>query len=68
MRVFVRRGECRRCCACCIRDKCPALGVALDGRPGCTIYETRPQSCRAAPRGPWELPEGCGYWFEVYDR
>ena len=65
--VLIRHGECNRCGACCLRDRCPALGIAQDGRPGCTQYETRPMSCRASPRNPQELMPGCGYWFEVIE-
>ncbi|MHC4883561.1 MAG: hypothetical protein ACYTGH_00600 [Planctomycetota bacterium] len=67
-----RRGECRRCGACChLLFKCPMLVVHEDGRTSCRIHNRRPDNCRFFPLDPRDVHERdiqmpcstCGYHF-----
>ena len=62
--VSRRKGECRRCGACCsIAFRCPSLRE----RNQCAIYETRYEQCRWFPidaRDLKYLGDTCGFYFE----
>jgi len=50
-----RRGECRRCGACCrLLFACPFLQTLGDGNTRCRIHARRPRNCRIFP-----LDEAC---------
>lgn len=68
-----RRGECKRCGACCaLLWQCPHLDFDGDGNALCRIYDKRYVNCRIFPLDESELKErdfvrpdtACGYWFE----
>jgi hypothetical protein len=66
-----RRGECRRCGACCrLVYRCPFL--RMDGDLAvCTVHQRRPQNCRIFPVDRLDLEDRdlvdparpCGFWF-----
>ena len=59
-----RRGECKRCGACCsIMFRCPHL----QGVNQCGIYEKRYKQCSLFPIDPRDLRylhDVCGFWFD----
>ena len=68
-----RRGECKRCGACCaLLWRCPHLDFDDEGKAICRIYRKRYVNCRIFPLDRSELKERdlvkadtiCGYWFE----
>ena len=64
----LRRGECRRCGACCsIAFRCPHLANGNH----CTIYEHRYMQCRLFPIDERDLRgrfRGCGFWFQPLEQ
>ena len=67
-----RRGECRRCGACCrLVHRCLFLRMA-DGVASCTIHKYRPANCRIFPVDERDLADrdliapslSCGFFFE----
>ena len=61
----LRRGECRRCGACCtLLFRCPHLRGANE----CGTYQRRYLQCRLFPIDERDLAEvegRCGFWFET---
>lgn len=67
-----RKGECKRCGACCqLLFHCAFAAECKEGI-GCKIYKNRPVNCRIFPLHPRDLSERdivapnqpCGYYFE----
>ncbi len=71
-RLAQRKGECKRCGACCrLLFKC-AYVDDCKGHTECRIYQNRPVNCRIFPFNKQHLherdilrpDEPCGYYFE----
>jgi Fe-S-cluster containining protein len=68
-----RKGECKRCGACCkLLFKCPLLKEMPDGSTECKIHHKRPGNCKLFPLDSKDIEERnhllpdlpCGYYFE----
>lgn len=60
---YERRGQCIRCGACCLNEKCDRLAFA-DGKAACRWYpDNRPEKCHVFPGNPPIVFKSCGYWF-----
>lgn len=68
----MRRGECRRCGACCkLMFRCPAF-EEKNGIANCKIYKYRSRICQLFPLDKRDLADRdlieptkqCGFWFE----
>lgn len=57
-------GQCNRCGACCIAEKCKHL-LVKDGIATCLIFDSpnRPDYCKMWPNNPPILFKTCGYYF-----
>jgi uncharacterized protein len=71
-RLAARKGECKRCGACCrLLVQC-AFAEACHAGTACRIYKRRPVNCRTFPYEPSHFAERdllkpeqpCGYYFE----
>lgn len=70
--IEARKGECKRCGACCqLLFRC-AFAAECKAGVGCKIYAKRPVNCRIFPLNRSDLKERdlvmpgskCGYYFE----
>ena len=68
----LRRGECKRCGACCkLLFNCPYLHEHPDGTYSCAIHQKRPHNCRIFPIDENDIKDRdtkypgrpCGFYF-----
>lgn len=63
---YERRGNCKRCGACCIEEGCDWLEWRDGKKAFCPIHDKRPERCRNFPAAPPIVYATCGYCF--YDQ
>jgi hypothetical protein len=72
-----RRGQCRRCGACCrLGHLCPYLGKDENGLALCRVYSRRTENCRLFPIDEHDIADRdivmpdvpCGYTFAKKER
>jgi len=61
---YIRKGECRRCGACCLNENCQYLKFT-NGKATCLIHNSkyRPNKCKTFPQLPPIIFKTCGYYF-----
>lgn len=65
---YERRGECQRCGACCLDERCEHFAREDDSHTGlqrgvCLVHDRKPEKCRAFPANPPLVFKTCTYWF-----